>query len=122
MDFKTFLQPSDNTKTKADVVNFGFAKQPKKLNHETDKYFANRFVQQERHYITKKESESSTRLKHDTSYPEQGLRLKFNNVENIPLTARIPNKQIDDNGQKIGYIGHKTAPLAVNNNLSKNKK
>lgn len=122
MDFKAFLKPSDNTKTKASVINFGFGKQPKKTNYETDKYFTNRVVKTERNYITKVDSESSVRLKHDTFYPENGLRLKFNNVENIPLTSRIPNKQIDDNGQKIGYIGHKTSVNTVNNNLSKSKK
>jgi hypothetical protein len=122
MDFRTLIKPSDNTKTKASVINFGFGKQQKKMNYETDKYFANRYAPVERNYITKVDSESSVRQKHDTSYPENGLKLKFNNVENIPLTARIPNKQIDDNGQKTSYIGHKTSVHVVNNNLSKSKK
>lgn len=119
MDFKTLLKPDDGTKTKAKVVNFGFGKQVKKTNHETDKYTKNRYVQDERNYITKVDSESSVRMKYDTSYPEHGLRLKFNNVDTIPLTARIPNKQIDDNGQDIGYIAHKKQTISFNNNLSK---
>lgn len=129
MDFRQMLPPTKGTtavtskgienpvENRASLINFGFAA-AKLVGYETDKYLPNRFAPPETMTISSKDMESAARLQEKT---QVGLKMHFQN-DNIPLTDRVPNKLVDDSGQKTTYIPHKTGMGDVYKYLSKNKK
>ena len=99
------------------LINFGFPG-ARLVGYESDKYLPNRFAPPGTMAISSKDMESAARLQEKT---QVGLKMHFQNL-NIPLTDRLPNKLVDESGQKTNFVSHKTDMGQVYNYLSKSKK